>query len=106
LAQSTLNLKRGDTLFFYAELADASGDPIVLTIPNIKSQVRQRNGVLVDTLTVETTATAGRYLLKSTDTADYPLETLDLDIKINDDSVILSTETILLSVSREVTEWV
>ena len=101
-----INLKKGDTLFFYAELEDALGDPIVLTVDNIQSQVRKRNGILVDSLTVETTATAGRYLLKSTDTTDYPTEELDLDIKINDNGVFLSTETIVLSVSREVTEWV
>lgn len=106
MAQSTLNLKRGDTLFFYAELADATGSPIVLTIENIKSQIRHKNGTLVDTLTIETTATAGRYLLKSTDTTEYPIDTLDLDIKINNNGVFLSTDTMSLLVSREVTEWV
>lgn len=105
MAQSTINLKKGDTLFFYAELADATGAPIILTIDNIKSQVRRKNGILIDTLTVELTDIPGRYLLKSIDTTDYPVEQLELGIKINEDGILLSTETVALVVSKEVTAW-
>lgn len=100
-----LNLKKGDTFSFYVDLVNASNQPLVLPVDKIKSQVRRQNLALVDTLVIETTATEGRYFIKSNDTSIYPEGLLYTDIKINDNGIILSTETVEINVIRSVTSW-
>lgn len=100
------NLKKGDTFSFYVDLVNANGQPLVLTIDKIKSQVRRQNLALVDELVIETTPTSGRYFIKSNDTSAYPEGSLYTDIKINDNGIILSTETVEINVIRSVTSWI
>jgi len=101
-----LKLKRGDTFFFYMDLALANGDPLIVTIDKLKCQIREINDTLVDTMDVQTTQTSGRYLFtaSSEKTLSYPIKDLQLDVKIND-GIVTSTPTVLVEVDKDVTKW-
>ena len=103
----SLSLKRGDTFFFYMDLALADNTPLVVTVDKLKCQIREVNNELVDTMVIETTSTDGRYLFTADaeNTLTYPLNTLYLDVKIND-GIVTSTPTIPVEVDKDVTKWV
>ena len=106
---NTLNLKRGDTFFFYMDMKLADGvTPLILPVENFKCQIRRVNDELVDTLLVETTDTDGRYLFTALaeDTLNYPLQDLQMDVKIDDGGIVTSTQTITVAVDKDVTKWV
>ena len=65
-----LEIKRGDTFSFYANISDEAGDPLVTDAANITSQIRDTMYQLVANLTVAATATPGKYLFTAATTAD------------------------------------
>ena len=101
----TMNLKVGDSFYFYVDLLNESNTPIDVNRSNVRCQIRQENGTLVDTLWVEKDVVLGRYLIKSIDTSKYVVGTLLMDIKIRDNDVISSTKTTKLIVEKDVSRW-
>lgn len=107
--QPFLSVKRGDTFFFNLEIKLADNvTPLVVSVDKLKCQIRKINTELVDTLEVSTTATEGTYLFTASDdkTLDYPIGELELDVKLNDGGIVVSTPTIKVLVDKDVTKWV
>lgn len=98
-----MKFKRGDTFAFSMYLRDDNGEAVVVTVDNIKCQVRTISGDLVDTLTTEATDNPGEYLFKSPSTNDYPLGKLEMDVRVIKDDIVGSTPTIVLDIERDVT---
>lgn len=71
----------------------------------VKSQVRHGD-VLVADLTVEmVNAATGEYKLISGSTSDWPLTELECDIRYTtDEGQVISTETFLIEVEKQVTQ--
>jgi len=103
-----ITIKRGDTFAFYANITDDLGQPLITNVANLKSQIRDRNYVLVETLTIATTEIEGQYLFTAPNTDDwlvigYDSRDLIMDIEINIEGVITSSETIGIRVTKDVT---
>ena len=97
-----ITFKRGDTFERYLDFADAAGDAV---IPDaIESEVRTKEGKLIDTMNIDTTDTPGRYHMYSYDTSEYPFGTLEMDIEITIDGKRKSSETYNIVVVRDVTQ--
>ena len=100
-----MTFKRGDTFSYFIDLTDAENSPLVLQVEDIKCQIRTKSGSLIDTLIIETTATNGKYLVSASDTTFYPVGTQEMDLKINENGIVASTETIEVVVEKDVTKW-
>lgn len=72
-----LEIKRGDTFAFYANMTDETGAALVTDVANISSQVRDTAYQIIADLTVATTATPGRYLFTAPSTDNWPTEVWD-----------------------------
>lgn len=103
-----LEIKRGDTFAFYANMTDETGGPLVIDLLNIKSQIRDKAYQLIADLTVATTETPGRYLFTAPSTDNWPTETwgkttLLMDIQITTGGSVISSDTIEITVLKDVT---
>ena len=103
-----ISIKKGDTFAFYANIKDELGQPLITDAANFRSQIRDKKYVLVEELTVTTTATEGQYLFTATDTNDWISKWSDsgsliMDIEINIEGVITSSDTIEIQVNKDVT---
>jgi hypothetical protein len=103
-----IEIKRGDTFAFYANITDELGDPLVTDVANIASQIRDTLYNLVAELTVATTETPGRYLFTAPSTDAWPAEsrgwaTLYMDIQLNVGGQVSSSDTIEIRVMKDVT---
>ena len=100
----TVAIKQGATFGFTGVATDGI-NPMDLTGYTLKSQVRDRDGVLVDTLsTTVDSAIAGTFtVVASTGTLAYPLGTLELDIRLTHSTAVEFSETVLLNVTPSVT---
>lgn len=103
-----IKIKRGDTFAFYANITDEEGSPLLIDAVNLKSEVRDTDYALIDTLVIEQTDIAGRYLFTAEDTKEWPSapgagKTLLMDIEINDGGKISSSRTVEISVVKDVT---
>ena len=96
--------KRGDTFAFYANITDDAGNPYTGPASNIHCQVRNYADVLMATLNVSATEDQGKYLFQADSTGEWPAGTnLYMDIEINDNGVISSSDTIAIPVIKDVT---
>jgi len=103
-----INIKRGDTFAFYANIADELGEPLVTDIANLKSQIRDKKHALVEDLTISTTGTEGQYFFTATNTdgwliLGYDNRDLIMDIEMRLGGVTTSSETIEIKVTKDVT---
>ena len=99
------NFKRGDTFALTAALKDEAQQPLTIDVANLKSQVRDGSGVMVAELIITTTETVGTYLLVAESTTAWPANTtIYMDIQLNIDGQIRSSETIEISVIKDVTQ--
>ena len=103
-----LEIKRGDTFAFYANMTDELGQPLVTDIANITSQIRDSAYQLICDLTVAVTETPGRYLFTVLSTDEWPSEIwgsvkLLMDIQINVGGQINSSDTVPIYVTKDVT---
>lgn len=99
-------IKKGDTLALSCSLKDSDGVPINLTSVTITSQVRNAIiGTLVQDLTVIiTNAVLGEYTLTSADTSNWPVDSLQCDIKyVFSSPSTIRTETFTIDVKQAVT---
>ena len=103
-----ISVKRGDTFAFLAEIKDESGQPLITDVANLRSQIRDTSYQLVCELTVEATETPGTYLFKAPSTEDWPTNvwgknTLLMDIELNVEGQVNSSETVKIEVIKDVT---
>jgi hypothetical protein len=101
----TIKHKRGDTFRLTANITGDSGEPITGMAAKMKSQVRNSFGELRANLVIEESSTTpGTYLFtadKSTD--DWNDPALFVDIQITDDGIVKSSETIQITIEKDVT---
>lgn len=101
-----MKFKRGDTFRFTVELkenVDNGTIPLVTDVENIKCQVRTIGGELVETLNITLGEEPGEYIFSSSDTSNYPTETLEMDIQVTKDGTISSTPTFKIEVEKDIT---
>ncbi|NMB42825.1 MAG: hypothetical protein GX995_01670 [Clostridiales bacterium] len=98
-----LTIKRGDTFAFYANITDETGAALVTDTTNLKSQVRDTKYNLISELVIAPTETPGRYLFTSAETDSWPTTKLLMDIQINKGGQISSSQTVEISVIKDVT---
>ena len=98
------NIKRGDTFQLTADLKDENGTALVLSLANIKSQIRKADDTLVAELTIATTGTPGTYTLTCIDTQEWPAPaSLVMDIEMIINGQKRSSDTIAINVIKDVT---
>lgn len=107
MATSIGKLKQGDTLAFYIDL-EAGGSPIVGAESKLRCQVRDKKmSALYGELTITADAnTQGRYLVQTTtrgETQDWAPGEATLDIQYTDGNIVKSTETLLITIEKDVT---
>ena len=72
---------------------------------NLKSQIRDNFGALISELVVSTTEIEGSYLLTASSTVNWPVNvTLYMDVQLNIDGQVSSSETIEITVVKDVTQ--
>lgn len=96
-----MKIKRGDTLAFYVNFKDASGEPIAYE--NIKCQIRRLDGTLLSELVITETETTGRYLFYAGATDDFGLGSYESDIQVVVDDKVISSETFIIDVDKDIT---
>lgn len=105
ILQSSTTVKAGDSFGFYADITDDEGEPAIIDISHLASQVRDEDGTLLSDLTIETTDTEGRYLLSTNDTDHWPVGTVYMDIQhTEDDGTVISSQTVAITVEEGITE--
>ena len=94
--------KKGDSFIAQCQYLDDNDQPVDFPSQGItvKSQVRTKHGALVSEL-VFTYNTAGAYQLHDYDTSDWPLGRLQWDIQYMNGSVVFSTETVYIDLSKD-----
>ena len=90
-----MNIKRGSTLSFLINLPE-------MIVTDIKCQIKDSRENLIDTL-ILSKQTDTRWLALSEDTSKYPIGELYFDIKIWSGIIVISSETMSLTVIKEVT---
>lgn len=97
--------KRGDTFIPTCTYLDKTGAPAAYATLGItvKSQVRDRNGLLVAELTVTAGTGVGEFVLASGNTQNWPLGSLRWDIQFTQGGNVFSTDSAALEVSEDVT---
>lgn len=102
---AALKLKQGETFSKPCRyLEDDKTTPVNLTGAVIKSQVRSKDGSLVETLTITVTNAAnGEFTMSSASTDGWPAGALVLDVKFTFSTSKMLTETIGLEVIKAVT---
>jgi hypothetical protein len=98
-----IRIKRGDSLVFNIALTDSESEPLDLAVENIRSQVRERDGKLIASLTVAATETTGTYQLTAESTQGWPARSLECDIELDIEGTVISSETFAIEVLRDVT---
>lgn len=96
-----IRLKRGDTLSFEITIEDQDGNAIE-NINEVKSQIRDSRYQLIDEFNIVSLG-GGKYKFLVDDTRNYPIADLQFDIQITKDDVVSSSETIRLSIVKDVT---
>lgn len=100
-------IKRGDT-FTLACTYKQNGVATSVTDFNIRSQVRDSTGALVEELTATKANQAtspGVFVLAAADPMDWPVDILSCDIQFSDsDDVVRSTQTFQIPVVEDVTQ--
>lgn len=103
-----IRLKRGDTFKLDAEVqGDGAAIPGGIGAWTIASQLRTAGGTLVDTFTTAITdAVAGTYTITESAsgvTEDWPVGRHEMDIEYIVGGQVISTETVTVSVEKDVT---
>lgn len=101
-----MKFKRGDTFKFtvvLTELVDGIEQALITDVANIKCQVRTAASKLIETLNIIVGDKDGEYIFSSSDTSNYPTETLEMDIQVNKDGDIGSTQTFKVEVEKDIT---
>jgi hypothetical protein len=102
---ANLYVKKGATLQLIIAAANDDGSPVDLTTITTTSEVRTREGRLIDTLTLTpTSGIAGQYTVAQA-TTKWPHGELVCDFKMiqNSSSIVLKSQTVTIEVLPAVT---
>lgn len=94
------NFKIGDTFLFTANFTDKDGNN--LTGLSLECQVRDINSLLLSELTVEELG-EGKYIFSTTDTQNWSVGEVYMDIQYTSNQFVASTETIIIRTIKDVT---
>lgn len=95
-------VKRGQSFEAYVDYDD-SGTPLTFPASELRSSVRTIAGELLSDLTITSTATPGRYMLRQLDTTHWPVGEVLCDVKRLTGGVSLYTQTFVIPVFRRIT---
>lgn len=98
--QTTAPFKRGDSFLITADFTNNEG--LTVTTNELRSQVRTRYDKLIAELEI-TEKTANVFDLTCDDTTEWPIGSAYMDLQYTDADQIVSTETILIPVVKDVT---
>ncbi|WP_135553244.1 hypothetical protein [Paenibacillus cymbidii] len=98
--QATAPFKRGDSFLITADFTNNEG--LTVSKDQLRSQVRTRYDKLIAELVI-TEKSANVFDLTCDDTTKWPTGNLYMDLQYTDDGEIVSTETILVPVEKDVT---
>lgn len=103
----TIKIKRGDTFSYFATFLDENKEPMAIGVSDIKSQIRDTEYNLIATVNVAVTEYAGKFHL-TCNTDNFPTNTwgsvrLLMDIELNLDGDIISSDTVKSEVEKDVT---
>ena len=100
-------LKTGDSLVLQVVRKDNEGNPQTGDAAFLFSQIRDECDLLIADFTIVETAILGTYefTVPFSETVSFPLGTLYFDIEYNDGILVNSSETVLLLVSKDVTNY-
>lgn len=100
---------RGDTFGFYAEVRDPAGEPVTVPATNLRSQVRDAKDRLWASLAVSDHpgGVVGTYFFQAPPevTRTWPIGVLYIDIEVEVDGNISSTETFVVHVEKDITRY-
>lgn len=102
MPNNQLSIKIGDTFSYEVDLTNDLGSPLVTSVINLKSQIKDLYNRLISTLTITTTSTSGKYLLQC-DTTNWIAGTMLIDVQYIDGTITSSTDTVLIKVEKDVT---
>lgn len=94
---ASIKVKRGDTFSYTAKWVGAK-------VTELKSQVRTVGGILVSDVVITASGEADTFLLKVLDTKKWPVGDLVTDIERTSSSGVLSSDTIYIKVTKDVTQ--
>lgn len=102
---SKITIKRGDTFALGVRLKDETGQPLILTVDKLKSQIRDSSDNLIADLVITINPSAeGLYTFTASDTSTWtPNTTLYLDVEMNIDGQIRSSQTVQIYVDKDIT---
>ena len=99
-----ISIKRGDTFILNVSLKDEAGQPIALPVDKLRSHVRDSKDVLLANLSISAGATSGQYVFRAPSTLDWPVGSrLNMDLEMDIDGSIRSSETVGINVIKDVT---
>ena len=100
-----IKFKRGDTFNLYCTYK-VDGVATSVTSIDIDSQIRNKRGNLVATLSDAKQVQTGVFVLKPvvSDTSSWPVDVLQCDIQLSENGVIRSTDTFSIVVLEEITK--
>jgi len=103
-----ITIKQGDTFSYNISLRDENDAPLIIPIEDLQSQIRKKNGALVDSMVITAGIAEGEYVVTSPSTSNYPTaEKIFTDVKYTTDNglTVSSTDTIEIVVLQGVTKW-
>lgn len=105
MAKNIINFKRGDT-FSLTCTYKVNGVATDVSSIDIKSEIRDLRGSLIQELIVEKMIQTGVFTLtsESVETSSWPVSVLKCDIQFSNDGIVRSTQTINISVDEDITK--
>ena len=97
--------KRGDSFVLTIELTKEDGSVIDLPMQDLKSEIRAKNNRLISEVEILQTYTPGSYILQVLDTSEWPLGEIYMDVKMREENVKTSTDTLIIPVVRDITKF-
>lgn len=103
----SIKIKRGDTFSYFATFLDENKEPMAIGVSDIKSQIRDTEYNLIDNVSIVATEDAGKFHL-TCNTDNFPANIwgsvkLLMDIELNLDGDIISSDTVKIEVEKDVT---
>lgn len=103
----SIKIKRGDTFSYFATFLDENKEPMAIGVNDIKSQIRDTEYNLIATVNIVATEDAGKFHL-SCNTDNFPSNVwgsvrLLMDIELNLNGDIISSDTVKIEVEKDVT---
>ena len=97
-------IKRGDTLIINLEFTDSEGAPLIVSPSELKAQIRTKEDGLVTEFDIAAAEIEGTYILTLPEGENLDVGEYYTDIQYTSGGVISSTETLLISILKDVTQ--